>query len=172
MDEFSWDTVPEIWQFFRKEIRVLREPRIERKELSMIRLQFYPFVETVISFFFLFLKDYNNWWLLMRYLSSFALSRGREPKSIPPFYSSTRQISRLTNSLYKYTFFIPPFPWRIHSVYYCTLKLHARTISVSNVVLFLSDCRGGSVLLYLVRRLYFVEVSKAFLVNRYFIREN
>lgn len=108
----------------------------------------------------------------MRYLSSFALSRGREPKSIPPFYSSTRQISRLTNSLYKYTFFIPPFPWRIHSVYYCTLKLHARTISVSNVVLFLSDCRGGSVLLYLVRRLYFVEVSKAFLVNRYFIREN
>lgn len=62
-----------------------------------------------LFFFFLFLKDYNNWWLLMRYLSSFALSRGREPKSIPPFCSSTRQISRLTNSLYKYTFFIPPF---------------------------------------------------------------
>lgn len=28
-------------------------------------------------------KDYNNWWLLMRYFSSFALSRGREPKSTP-----------------------------------------------------------------------------------------
>lgn len=93
----------------RRFLRVLREPRIERKEPSIIRLQFYPFVETVTFFFFLFLKDYNNWWLLMRYLSSFALSRGREPKSIPPFCSSTRQISRLTNSLYKYTFFIPPF---------------------------------------------------------------
>lgn len=41
-------------------------------------------------FLFLFFKYYNNWWLLMKYFSSFALSRGREPKSIPPFCSFTR----------------------------------------------------------------------------------
>lgn len=41
-------------------------------------------------FFFSFFKYYNNWWLLMRYFSSFALSRDREPKSIPPFCSFIR----------------------------------------------------------------------------------
>lgn len=110
MDEFSWDTVSEIWKVSKGDSCVSCVSRESKgKSRRSFVCNFTPSSKRLPFFFFLFLKDYNNWWLLMRYLSSFALSRGREPKSIPPFCSSTRQISRLTNSLYKYTFFIPPF---------------------------------------------------------------
>lgn len=75
----------------RKMVNFLGDTRIERKKSVGDSFAIWP-LRRYGSFFFFssFFKYYNNWWLLMRYFSSFALSRGREPKSIPPFCSFTR----------------------------------------------------------------------------------
>lgn len=70
-------------------VNFLGDTRIEKKKSVGDSFAIWP-LRRYGSFFFSFFKYYNNWWLLMRYFSSFALSRDREPKSIPPFCSFTR----------------------------------------------------------------------------------